>query len=526
MQSFNELEISEPLKRAIQELGFETPTPIQALTLPILLGEPTDFLGLASTGTGKTAAFGIPLLERIDPALRAIQVVILVPTRELALQVAGQIDLMGKHKGIRALPIYGGTGYGDQIYGLKTGATVLVATPGRLVDHMNKGTVKLQKLRTLVLDEADEMVSMGFKEELDMILSQAPRDTSNTWLFSATMGTEIRKIANQYLRDPKQVQVNRTEILPASIEQLYYITHEANKADVLCKLIDSVDGFYGLIFCQTKVLVAEVTQHLKDRGHDVDCLHGDMDQRARERTMNAFRDRKVQMLVCTDVASRGLDVKDITHVVNHSIPRELENYIHRVGRTARSGKKGIAMSLVTPSHRSLIYRIEKITRSKMTEGKIPTRKDVGTKKVTALLAKFQEQAAFARAVELLGPEWKEAIAQMSPDEITGRFLSLMFPELFAAAPSHSAPKREGSAQERNQFAGARAGHRPYSSNQPHGPREQQGPREFDDNRRGPPHHARDYHPGRQLGQRPQRPWVRRDHSPKKPTPAHPPKTDA
>jgi ATP-dependent RNA helicase DeaD len=431
MQSFQDLNLSPLLMKSITEMGFEKPTPIQAQTVPILLGEATDFLGLAATGTGKTVAFSIPLLEKIDPSKRCVQALILCPTRELALQVAGQIDLLGKHLGVRALPIYGGTSYGDQIRGLKNGATIVVGTPGRVVDHMEKGTLNLSNLEIVVLDEADEMISMGFKEDLENILSNSPREQSQIWFFCATMSAEVRKVANEYLREPQQVQVNRTEMVPEAIDQIYYKVHESDKPEIVCKLIDAADDFYGIIFCQTKALVTDLTQYLKGRDYRVDCLHGDMDQNARERTMQGFRGRRVTVLVCTDVASRGLDVKDITHVINYSIPRELDNYVHRIGRTARSGKTGFAMSLVTPSHRVLITRIEHMTKSKMREGRLPTRRDIGLKKVSNVLSKFLADQAFPRAIELMDDSWKTAVAEMSPEEITGRFLSLNFPEVFA-----------------------------------------------------------------------------------------------
>lgn len=411
-------------------MGFETPTPIQAQALPLLLAGVTDFLGLAATGTGKTVAFAVPLLEKLDLTKRAVQGLILCPTRELALQVSGQIDLLGKHMGVRALPIYGGAPYGDQLRGLKQGAKIVVGTPGRIVDLMDKGALDLSDLEVLVLDEADEMISMGFKDDLEKILSSAPRESSSIWLFSATMSREVRRVADEYLRSPKQVEVNRTEMVPDAIEQIYYRAHEGDKPEIICKLIDAADDFYGIIFCQTKALVVDLTQYLKGRNYRVDCLHGDMDQNARERTMLGFRNRRVTVLVCTDVASRGLDVKDITHVINYSLPRELDNYVHRIGRTARSGKTGFAMSLVTPSHRMLIGRIEQMTKSRMKEGRLPTRKDIGIKKVSNIRIKFEAQPHFKRAVELLDQPWKDAIASMSSEEIVGRFLALTYPEIF------------------------------------------------------------------------------------------------
>jgi ATP-dependent RNA helicase DeaD len=430
VQSFNELNLSAPILRAIHELGFSEPTPIQQQTLPILLAEPTDFLGLAATGTGKTAAYAIPLLEKVDPKRRTVQALILCPTRELALQVAGQITLLGKHKGVRSVAVYGGASYVDQIHGLRQGASVVVGTPGRVIDHIDRGNLKLDGLEVLVLDEADEMISMGFKDELEKILQAVPRASSNIWLFSATMNAQVNRVANTYLRSPRQVQVNRSEMLPSTVEQFYYPARESDKPEILCKLIEAADDFYGLVFCQTKVLVTDLTQFMLEKGYRVDCLHGDKDQNSRERTMRAFRERQVRVLVCTDVASRGLDVKDITHVINYSLPRELDNYVHRIGRTARSGKTGIAMNLVTHSHRRLISQIERMTKSRMLEGRLPTRKDIGVKKVTKLLSSFSDQPYHKRAVEVMSEEWRAALAEMTAEEVAARFWTMMMPEVF------------------------------------------------------------------------------------------------
>ncbi len=430
MKSFSELTLQASIQKAITEMGYETPSPIQAQALPLLLGEPTDFIGLAATGTGKTAAFSIPLLEQIDATKKHVQVLILCPTRELALQVAGQVNLLGKYKGIKALPVYGGSSYADQIHGLRSGANVVVGTPGRVVDHIERGTLKLQNLSTVILDEADEMISMGFKEDLEKVLNQTDREKSKIWLFSATMSREVRKVADTYLKTPKQVQVNRIEMLSTTVEQVYYPTRESDKPEILCKLIEAADEFYGIIFCQTKALVIDVTQYLVNKGYKVDCLHGDKDQNARERTMQAFRDKKVTMLVCTDVASRGLDVKDITHVINYSIPRELDSYVHRIGRTARSGKSGVAISLVTASHRGLIPRIEQLTKSKMKEGRLPSRREIAAKKLSKIFPAFEAQEFHARAVEILDEAWKTKIAGMTAEEVAGRFMTMMFSDIF------------------------------------------------------------------------------------------------
>lgn len=430
METFEKFELSGPIVKAIQELGFEKPSAIQDLALPILLGDPTDFIGQAATGTGKTAAFSIPLLMKMDPKLKAVQTLILCPTRELAKQVATQIDLLGKYLGVTALPIYGGAGYGDQIKGLRDGCQIVVGTPGRVIDHIDRGTLTLAKAQTIILDEADEMISMGFKEDLETILEASPRETSQIWLFSATMGREVRRVADTYLRNAQQVSINKKEVLSNSVEQIYYPARESEKPELLCKLIEAADDIYGIIFCQTKSLVTDLTKYLKDRGYKVESLHGDKSQSDRESTMQSFRDRNLNLLVCTDVASRGLDVKDLTHVINYSIPRELESYVHRIGRTARGGSSGIAISLVTPKQKGIIARIEKMTKSRMKQGTIPTRKDIAAKKVASLLAKFQEQKYYARVAPHLGEDWVVALDQMSLEEIVGRFITMASPETF------------------------------------------------------------------------------------------------
>lgn len=431
MKSFEELKISSPIVKAIKELGFEKPSPIQELTLPILLGEPTDFIGQAATGTGKTAAFGIPLLERIDIKVRAVQGIVLCPTRELAKQVASQIDLLGKFLNISALPIYGGAGYGDQIKGLKNGCQIVVGTPGRVIDHIKKGSLNLSKVQTVILDEADEMISMGFKEDLETILEASPRESCQNWLFSATLSREVRRVADTYLNNAQQVSVNNKAMLSDSVEQVYYTSRESDKPEILCKLIEASEDMYGIIFCQTKSLVSDLTKYLTERGYKVDSLHGDKSQNERESTMQSFRDRRVNILVCTDVASRGLDVKDLTHVINYSIPRELDVYVHRIGRTARGGSDGTAMSLVTPKQRGIIARIEKMTKSRLKEGAIPSRKELAAKRVVRILANFKEQKSYSRAAEHLGQDWEEAIGDMPMEEVVGRFITMLSPEVFS-----------------------------------------------------------------------------------------------
>jgi ATP-dependent RNA helicase DeaD len=445
VKTFNELNLSSPLINAIEQMGFKEPSPIQTKALPILLGGSTDFVGLAGTGTGKTAAFSIPLLERINPKAKVTQGLILSPTRELALQISGQIDLLGKFMGVRALPIYGGTGYINQIQGLRQGANIVVGTPGRIKDHLNKNTLKLDNIEVLILDEADEMISMGFKEDLEFILSSINRDKASIWLFSATMNNDLRKVAGSFLKNPAQVEINKTEVLSTNISQNYFVIRESDKVENLSRIIDMASDFYGIVFCQTKTTVANVTQDLASKGYSVDCLHGDKSQFERERTMKAFRDKKVNVLVCTDVASRGLDVENVTHVINYSLPLELEVYIHRIGRTARSGKSGVAISFVTPSQRHIVPRIERITKSKMIEAKPHSRKDVALLKINKLLPEFQKIEKTTKAMELFTPEWKEALASMKPEEVAARFINLLYPEIFN--PASSSEKFEGRMEE-------------------------------------------------------------------------------
>lgn len=436
MKSFADLKLSEPLAKAVAELGFTAPTPIQQQALPILLDGPTDFIGQAATGTGKTAAFGLPLVEQIDPADKRVQGLVLCPTRELAIQVCGQLALFGKHKGVRALPIYGGAGYGDQLEGLKRHPAIVVGTPGRIIDHLGRRALTLDGVKTVVLDEADEMISMGFKEDLETILQAVPKDGSNIWLFSATISKEVRRVADTYLKKPQHAQVNKSEMLSSTVEQIYFPTREGDKPELVCKLIEAADDFYGLIFCQTKALVMDLTEYLIGRGYKVDSLHGDKTQQDRERSMRAFREKKVNILVCTDVASRGLDVKELTHVINYSIPKELDAYVHRIGRTARSGVAGMAISLVTPTNRYMIERIERLTKSKMTEGKVPSRKDLGHKKVAKILARFLGTKHHARAVDLLDDDWRVAVEDMDLQEIIGRFIVMTAPEIFEDPAPH------------------------------------------------------------------------------------------
>jgi len=463
MKSFKELDLSPEIARAIEEMGFETPSAIQAQALPLLLDQATDLIGLAATGTGKTAAFGIPLLEKIDPQQKGIQGLILCPTRELAVQVAEQLNLLGKYKGIKTIAIYGGVGFAHQVQGLKRGHAIVVATPGRLIDHLENKNVALNHVHTVILDEADEMISMGFKEDLETILDHMKGQPNQRWFFSATLSPELRRVAETYLKNPKTIQINRVQKLPEKVEQLYYITRERNKADLVCTLIDAAEDFYGLIFCQTKVLAQDLADFLREKGLQVDCLHGDMNQAARERTLSFFRQKKIKVLVCTDVAARGIDVKDITHVLNYSLPRETDSYIHRIGRTARSGQSGIAITLVLPSQTQMLRRIESVTKSPMKEGEIPKRKFVAQKKIKEYLESFNQATHLDRVTEVLDEEWIDALKGMKPLEVATRFLSLIFKDQFEAQRTSILPQSLVGEEEERKSSSRRRDHRPSHS---------------------------------------------------------------
>lgn len=440
--TFAEFNLSPETTKSMAEMGFTSPTPIQQQALPLLLGDSHDFIGLASTGTGKTAAFGIPLVERIDASTKNTQALVLSPTRELALQVADQLTKLGKYKGVRVVTIYGGASYRTQQEGIKRGAHVIVATPGRLVDFISQKMAKLDNVETVVLDEADEMISMGFKDDLEMILkathkeeSSSSRAACKTWLFSATMSSDIRRVADTYLESPATVQINKVGGgVSATVEQVYYTVKNSNKTEVIGRILQTLPQFYGIIFCQTKMEVVELADNLNRRGFMADSLHGDRNQREREVTLKKFRNREVQVIVATDVAARGLDIKDLTHVVNHSLPWDTESYVHRIGRTARNGMKGVAISLVNPEQLRSLRRIQMQTKAQMTKGKIPTGDDVALLKVkevheivTGLKADSQ---VLKRAMKLTADQAFD-LESLSKEELLARVVAAYYPEAFS-----------------------------------------------------------------------------------------------
>jgi len=381
---FEEMGLSEQTLKAVTEMGFEEASPIQAKAIPAQLrGE--DIIGQAQTGTGKTAAFGIPLLEKINPKDKKLQVVALCPTRELAIQVADEIRKLSKFMhGIKVLPIYGGQDIVKQIRSLKAGTQIVIGTPGRVMDHMRRKTVKFDNVHTLVLDEADEMLNMGFREDIETILEQVPQERQ-TVMFSATMPKAIQDIATTYQKNPTMVKVVKKELTVPKIEQYYYEVKPKNKVEVLCRLIDMHDPKLSLIFCNTKRKVDELTTELQGRGYFAEGLHGDLKQVQRDRVMNGFRNGKTEILVATDVAARGIDVDDIEAVFNYDIPQDDEYYVHRIGRTGRAGREGKAFNLVIGKEVYKLRDIQRYCKTKIKAQPIPSLNDVTSIKIEKIL---------------------------------------------------------------------------------------------------------------------------------------------
>lgn len=386
---FAALGLSEPLLKAIAELGYEAPTPIQAQTIGRLMAG-QDVIGQAQTGTGKTAAFALPMLERVDPGARQVQAIVLTPTRELAVQVAEAAHRYGRYRGISVLPIYGGQPIERQLRALRQGVHVVIGTPGRVMDHLRRGSLDLSHVRYVVLDEADEMLDMGFIEDMEWILDHLPT-ARQTALFSATMPDAIQALAHKHLREPATVTIAGDKMTVPQIEQRYYDVAPAHKLNALATILDHEAPGAAIIFTRTKVAAAELTESLSGRGYSVDALHGDMNQAMRDSVMRRFRDGAVEILVATDVAARGLDIENVSHVFNYDIPNDPEAYVHRVGRTGRAGRAGTAITLVTPRERRLLRDIERMTGARIKPVKLPTRADVAARRVEALKSTVRER---------------------------------------------------------------------------------------------------------------------------------------
>ena len=394
---FEDFNLRPELVQAITALGYTQPTPIQAGIIP-LMQSGNDVTGQAQTGTGKTAAFALPILDRIDPDQRLPQALVVAPTRELALQVTEMIQTLGQFIDVRVLTVYGGTSYTQQLNQLRRGVHVVVGTPGRILDLVKRGRLDLSEVRTVVLDEADEMLSMGFVEDIEAILAGTP-DERQTTLFSATLPPRIRELARKYLHNPKTVSIQSEQVTVAATEQRVYYVNEHDKLAVLTRLFEMEDISSALIFTRTRVRTGELVTELNLRGYPSEALSGDLSQDAREHTMARFRAGQVKVLVATDVAARGLDVEGITHVFNYDLPEETETFVHRVGRTGRAGRTGIAISLARPSESRQVRQIEQFTHQEMTKGIVPTIEDVQGKRMDSLIAKIETWLSRGRAKE-------------------------------------------------------------------------------------------------------------------------------
>lgn len=429
MSSFQSLGLSGAILKTVEGLGFEVPTPVQEKAIPILLGGDRDVVALAQTGTGKTAAFGLPLVELCDPDDRDIQALVLAPTRELCMQITN--DLQNFTKGVKSLNIvavYGGASISDQIKKIRRGVQIVVATPGRLMDLMERRVIKLQTIRYLILDEADEMLNMGFKEDIDIILADAP-DEKRVWLFSATMPREVRAIASNYMSDPIELTLGKKNQGNEDIEHHYLVVEERNRYDALKRLMDFNFDMFALVFCRTKIDTQRVAERLISDGYNANALHGDLSQQQRDKVMKSFKDKILQILVATDVAARGIDVNNITHVIHLNLPDEIEFYTHRSGRTGRAGKKGISIAMVTKREVSKIKQIEKVINMRVEKKLIPTGAEICQKKLLGLLHRLREVEVAEDEIKDFLPAVYAEMNELSKEDIIKKFTSLEFNHL-------------------------------------------------------------------------------------------------
>jgi ATP-dependent RNA helicase DeaD len=424
--TFEQFGLDSRLLQAITELGYETPTPIQQQTLGNLLTSESDVVGLAQTGTGKTAAFGLPMLNRLDADDKNVQFLVLSPTRELGVQISKDLEKFGKHmKGLKVVAVYGGTSIDKQIKDIRMGCQVIVATPGRLVDLIERKAVDLSNVRIVVLDEADEMLNMGFKEDLDFILDKTPK-TKNTWLFSATMPSEVLRISKRYMNDPLELSAGKRNEGADNIEHIFYVVQSRNRYLALKRVVDYSPDIFGIIFCRTKAETQEVADALIKDGYSADALHGDLSQSQRDFVMKRFRSRTLQMLVATDVAARGIDVNDVTHVINYNLPEETENYTHRSGRTARAGKKGVSIAIVTSRDIGRIKDIERIINKKFTKKNVPNGEEVCERQLLHLVNKLHTATVNEKEIEAFLPKVMEELQDLSKEELIKRIVAEEF----------------------------------------------------------------------------------------------------
>ena len=432
MISFSDFSMREELTRAISDLGFETPTPIQQKVIPQLLSEPIDIIGLAQTGTGKTAAYGIPLLHHVDVAAKHVQCLVLSPTRELCMQIQEEMSKYGTHiRGLRVTAVYGGVPISGQMREVRSNPQVIVATPGRLIDLLERKALSLEHLKFVVLDEADEMLNMGFREDIEVILKNTP-SREHTWLFSATMSNDVRGIAKRFMKEWKEFAAGAANVTNENIDHQYYVANHHNRFETLRRLLDFTPGIYGVIFTRTKQDAQEVSEKLMKMGYQVSPLHGDMDQKMRSKVMERFKNKSLQCIVATDVAARGIDVNDITHVINYELPDDPEVYTHRSGRTARAGKSGICMSIVSPKQISNIRQIERLVKQKFHKSDIPDGAEVVRKRIffyMEQIANAQPHDDFAR---LYHESIHETFADVDKDELIRKLIYLQLKETIDA----------------------------------------------------------------------------------------------
>src|SRR5579872_962485 len=445
MNPFIQLGIRHDIVNAITELGFETPTPIQEQSIPVLLTGSNDFVGLAQTGTGKTAAFGLPLLELLDFEENYPQALILCPTRELCLQITNDIKNYAKKMGnVNVVAVYGGASIVDQLRQIKRGVQIVVATPGRMLDIINRKAINFSNVKFVVLDEADEMLNMGFQEDIDSILSTTPEE-KKTWLFSATMPSEVRRIAKKYMKDPFELTMGEKNTGNVNIEHEYYIVRARDKYAAFKRIVDFNPDIFGIVFCRTKIETQEIAEALIKDGYNADSLHGDLSQQQRDKVMKRYRERSLQLLIATDVAARGIDVNDVTHVINYSLPDEIENYTHRSGRTARAGKTGVSVSIINGKELGKIRQIEKTLGKRFVKMEIPTGFDVVEKQLFALIHKVHNVEVNEQQIDQYTSRIMDEFKDMSKEDIIKRFASLEFNrflDYYKNAPDLNAPVDE------------------------------------------------------------------------------------
>jgi len=429
LTSFKKLGLSKNILKVLEELGFEKPTEIQEQSIPILLEQDVDLIGLAQTGTGKTAAFGLPLLERIDTSKKATQGLILAPTRELGKQIAEQLKIFSKYQEkLNVLPVYGGANISEQIRALKKTQHVIIATPGRLIDLIKRKAVKLDQLEYLILDEADEMLNMGFKEEIDKILSYAPEEKI-TWLFSATMPSAIKKIVKKYMDDPIEVKVNTKNEVNKDIEHQYIAVKTKDKESALCRFLDLDENLRGVVFCRTKRDTQDLATSLLAKNYKADALHGDLSQAQRDRVMKRFRKTDIKVLIATDVAARGIDVNDLSHVFHFSLPDDNAYYTHRSGRTARAGRKGISISFINGREGYKIKRLEQALGIEFKKVLIPDGKDIATIRVQDWAKELVDQKKKSQADDELLAQVEEIFEDISKEELIIKLVNLQLKKL-------------------------------------------------------------------------------------------------